>query len=62
MHAALLVQNKRCFRWLQWLPSLEREFAALGALRTLKQLFLEADMGDSRLRSLRLGASVMVTV
>lgn len=32
----------------------------LAALPRLKLLFLEADIGDSRLRSLRLGADVMV--
>jgi hypothetical protein len=41
---------------------LKTGLAALGALMRLRQLFLEADMGDSRLRSLRLGANVMVTM
>ena len=47
---------------LQWPPSLGTGLAALGALMGLRQLFLEADMCDSRLRSLRLGANVMVTM
>lgn len=40
----------------------QRELSVLGALTGLRQLFLEADIGDSRLRSLRLGADVMVNM
>ena len=52
-----------CVRKVLLVPQVQPlPLSVLGALTGLRQLFLMADIGDTRLRSLQLGANVMVTV